>query len=186
MGNDFYVVKSDTRIGGPWRDVRSTEYIPTNKRTMVPRQWQQDLIDVPPSDRIVNFLYDPIGNLGKSQFYWLCKDHGHVYEVNTSVPWKRCAQDLASAMSQRQDRSPFMVVCNFERATPLQTMGGYIRVCENVADQELVDTRNGHLTWHFEPTRIWVFSSKQVPEKYLSKDRVRHWQVVNDRLIIRK
>ena len=41
--NDFYVMKSDTRIGGPWSD--KDLYIPRQSRNIILKKWQQEIAD---------------------------------------------------------------------------------------------------------------------------------------------
>uniref|UniRef100_UPI004048BC6C hypothetical protein n=1 Tax=Algoriphagus sp. TaxID=1872435 RepID=UPI004048BC6C len=64
--NDFYVMKGDTRVEGPWSD--KDIYIPRQTRDITLRPWQlQVLADKGVWDtRTINCIICPKGNIGKS------------------------------------------------------------------------------------------------------------------------
>ena len=78
-GDLLYVMKADTRIGGPWSDKDEQVIpIPYHIRDIKLYKWQQEVIDRATynrSNRIVNVLYCPDGNSGKSTLATYCKCH---------------------------------------------------------------------------------------------------------------
>jgi len=72
VGSFTYCLKEDTRVDGPWAD--SPIYLGSDLICMsTPHPWQSQVlgwIEKEPDDRTIHWVFDPVGNHGKSK---LCK-----------------------------------------------------------------------------------------------------------------
>lgn len=183
MGNDFYVMKPDTRIAGPWKDEASIEYIPTSwKRT--PYTWQQQIIDSEPSDRHVNILVDFEGGLGKSFVYKAAIAQGiRCYKMDPTSGFKEITRDLCSKLTKANDKTPELVIVNFNRGFPAKSMACAMCGLETILDGEVQDDRYATKLWRFDAPAVWVFANREIPEKLMSMDRWKKWKVVDEKLV---
>lgn len=183
MDNMFYVLKDETRVDGPWRDIGSTEYIPqTWKRAPYP--WQAAILATPPSDRYVNVLVDYAGGLGKSFVYKAGVAAGkRIYKMDPTSGFKEITRDLCSKLMAAKDRSPEIVIVNFNRAFPEKSMACALCGIETILDGEVQDDRYATKLWRFDAPAVWVFANRDIPLQLLSQDRWKKWKVMGNMLV---
>ena len=77
--DDFYVMKDDTRIKGPWSDKK--QRVPRQIRDIVLRPWQQKIVDMIEKwdTRTINIVIDEKGNIGKTILATYVGYHGLGY-----------------------------------------------------------------------------------------------------------
>lgn len=183
-GNEFYVMKIDTRIDGPWSDrtdINITTFPKRLKNTPMWFPWQQtilDIINTEPDDRIVNVILDRKGNQGKTFLtLWLeCRNQ------SIRIPEQKDARDIMRmVMSQPISRCYFI---DLPRAVNNQQRISTYAAIEEIKNGYCYDDRYHFKKLLFDPPHIWVFSNTTPDPEQLSKDRWRYWEITDDRRII--
>lgn len=86
-----YVTKLDSRVAGPWSDKDEISELPDDwlDGLVEPCPFQQSILDLmkqKPDRRVVNLLYDPKGNTGKSEIYSFAKSQiKNVIKLETGI-----------------------------------------------------------------------------------------------------
>ena len=180
--SDFYVVKDQTRVEGPWTD-KDIERPPL--RTVIKMEqsglypWQSELLEKVRDydDRSVHLVIDTNGNNGKSAF---CK---YVWQkkLGQPVPPMQSAEDLVQFVKSL-DVSKLYVI-DMPRAMKKKKLYGMYSGIETLKNGMIYDKRyKGSFTYIDEPNII-VFTNTPPKMCYLSKDRWKLWSIdVNHQL----
>jgi hypothetical protein len=177
--NDFYVLKSETRIDGPWTDKDKPDLKTVNKMVdhgLFP--WQQQLIDETKDydDRCIHVLVDTEGNIGKSAF--------------TKYMWSKHNAMLVPAMYEMKDLMQFVMsfepsklyLIDLPRAMRKKQLHSMFAGIEELKNGRMYDTRyHGKLRIIDEPN-IVLFTNVLPNMKYFSTDRWKLWQVTDKKL----
>lgn len=184
----YYVTKADTRIEGPWSSAieRAIEFIPKQYRNLTPRPYQQEIIDdlgyVP---RIVNLLFDPTGNAGKTTTAMLALIVGkRVYEIENVYSYKDIRREVFDALKRADDRHPDGFFIDLPRAIRQEALIDILAACEKIKDGKAkTDRYNSAEIWRFDAPSVWVFANV-LPSSLnsLSKDRWVFWEIEDNHL----
>lgn len=178
--NNFYVIKEDTRVNGPWSDTDG--YIPKHLDAVNPKwyKWQQSVVDslkCEPDSRTINVIYDQIGNQGKSYLAsWhacrglarkipMCNDMKEVMQIVFDMPASRA---YFLDMPRGQDE---------------RSMHNIISAFEEVKNGHCFDTRYHYRERWQDTSHIWIFTNSLPKLKLLSADRWRIYQIEDSELI---
>lgn len=172
-----YVIKTDTRIEGPWTDADEPIYIPRQYR-ITPYPWQQDIIDnIGVWDtRTINVIYDKHGNIGKSTIV------GHICSQRLAglIPPLNDYRDLLASVLDRPTYSMYLI--DMPKAIKKENLFNFWSAIETIKNGYAFDTRYKYREKWFDSPNIWVFSN-QVPEtSMLSNDRWKIWEIHENKL----
>lgn len=176
-GNNFYVMKEDTRVDGPWSDQSVATYVPLGVRNMILKPWQNQVLEwsKEPDDRTVHVIFDEIGNIGKSKLVtYLC-----TKKLACRIPPMEHHKDVMRACL---DRISTCYLIDLPRAMDKRRMNSMWAAIETIKDGYAYDDRYRYREQYFEPPCVVVFTNILPDPAMLSRDRWSIWYVANDRL----
>lgn len=182
---DWYMIKLDTRVDGPWKStdkaiiekIMKPVYIPRQVReTPDMRPWQQSIIDDKDvwNTRTINVVWDPKGGIGKSTLISHCRVKGYA----RVLPPMNCAVDMLRAVCNMPESTMYMF--DMPRAMDKSKLYGFYQAIETIKDGYAYDDRYHFKEKHFDCPNIWIFTNKLPDEDMLSRDRWRIWRVCKD------
>ena len=182
-GNEFYVMKVDTRIDGPWtdRDDINVNTMPRRLRgepTWKP--WQQTVLHMcaqEPDDRVINVIVDTTGNNGKS-FLTLWMMSRCMCE---RIPQQKDARDIMRMIMNLPKCTTYFI--DLPRGTSHKDQNSTYAAIEEIKNGYCYDDRYHFKREIFEPPHIWVFTNQLPDASLLSRDRWHYWIILNDRLV---
>jgi hypothetical protein len=129
-------------------------------------------------------LVDFAGGLGKSFVYKAGIAMGkRIYKMDPTSGFKEITRDLCSKLMAANDRSPEIVIVNFNRSFPKKSMGCAMCGIETILDGEVQDDRYTTKLWRFDAPSVWVFANRDIPEDMMSADRWKKWCVRGNMLV---
>jgi len=171
--NNFYVMKEDTRVDGPYTDENDI-YIPRDIRNiqeLYPFQQQlRDLLSLY-DERGVHLVYDPNGKIGKSTFIrYMC-----LYHNAELLPFVNDYKDL---MRMAYDVGPKTVyLVDMPRAISKDKLFQMYSAIETLKSGYCFDDRFGFKRRFFDRPNICVFTNTMPDLSLLSADMWRLHQV---------
>lgn len=177
--NDFYVLKDDTRIEGPWTDKDKPSLLTVDKMEATGLfPWQQSIVDEVHAydDRRIHIVIDRTGNIGKSA---LCK-YLYMKQDAVIVPPLMDEKDLMQ-YTMSFDPSKLYVI-DMPRAMKKSKLNRLYSGIEQLKNGMMYDLRyHGKFRYIDEPNII-VFTNQPPKMSYLSRDRWCLWTVRNNQL----
>lgn len=171
--NDFYVIKDDTRVEGPFTD-ENYVLIPRDVRAMVNlRPWQKSLKEILQEleNRIIDVMVEGKGNIGKTLFcrYMAIKCGAQI------LPF---CNDYQSVMRMAYDvgAKPIYMI-DIPRGIPQKKLAELYSALESLKGGYAYDDRNRFRDRYFDPPRVIVFCNTMPDFRYLSQDRWKLWEV---------
>lgn len=185
--NNFYVMKSDTRVDGPWKDDDVEVYIPRQFRNIKLYPWQQYVLDSVKvfDDRIINLIYDRNGNKGKSTIASIAELKHNGIDCPPINDCKELMQVLCDECMDNNNRNPRIIFVDMPRAMDKDRLYGIYSAVEQIKKGKLYDTRYKYKKWWIDSPQIWVFSNHLPDLNLLSNDRWRIWTIDDDNKIER-
>lgn len=173
--NNFYVLKDDTRIEGPWLD--TDPYIPRQCENFQLRPFQNFIVKHRDDDRVINIIVDNHGGIGKTSLgrYLDTSKNEDGLPKGTYITF---ANDYRDIMRQvfAQPKTEIYIV-DIPRAIPKKKLNHLFAAIETMKDGLCWDDRYEFRKTWFEPPTIWVFTNEQPIASWLSKDRWKFWSV---------
>lgn len=174
-GDDLYVLKDDTRIGGPWTDKDEKRYVPRQVRDItVLRPFQETILDMVKTydPRVIDVIYCPEGNKGKSVLIGKARALGlrvlpPVFDYKDILRMVYC---MPTATSYFVD---------MPRAIKKDKLAGFFAGLETIKDGYAYDDRYTFKEKTFDSPRIFMFTNKLPETGYLSADRWKFWTIDN-------
>lgn len=174
-----YCQKDDTRDGTEiWRwPIKNTLKI-----INVLKPWQQTIVDatkLEPDDRTVNWVFDPIGNIGKTVFA------KYMYaETDAIICTGGGVKDIACMIALLKDagrdlNAKTTFIFNLARTTE----GISYKGIEAVKDGLMTSQKYESSTLVFNCPHVWVLSNQEPELRRLSADRWKIWSIVDDQLV---
>lgn len=182
MDNEFYVIKNETKIDGPWSDKTYSPplYIPRQVRehkTFLP--WQQTAVDMSSvwDPRCIYTIFDPVGGIGKSTFamWMLTNGQGRI------VPFINNCKDLMRMVCDLPISNCYII--DIPRSIKKTELRGLFAGIEMIKNGYAFDDRYSFKEITFDSPIIWVFCNKLPKQSYLSMDRWKTFTVVNNELV---
>lgn len=176
MGNDFYVIKEDTRINGPWKDTDVVRYIPRQVREIQQLYpWQQYVInDADVWDtRTINIIYDPKGHQGKTILKTYIGSHG----IGRAIPYVNDYRDMLRIVMDTPKVKLYII--DIPRAITKDRSFQFWSAVETLKDGHAYDDRYCFKEEYFDCPNIWIYMNEIPDNNLLSKDRWKIW-VIND------
>lgn len=179
--NMFYVMKEDTRIGGPWSDL--DVYIPRQIREIKELwPWQKTVLAkcLEWDTRTINVIIDPDGNKGKSTLVMYAMAHKLAQQLPAANNYK----DLMRMAMNVHDAVKFKAVfIDMPRGLNKEHVGGMFSAIESIKNGYLWDDRYAFKQKLIDSPAIWVFTNKTFARADLTDDRWKLWQISNKKLI---
>lgn len=182
---NFYCLKEDTRVDGPWADEMSKVTL----RIEVPwdlakitewKPWQLSIFESlkDKDDRHVNVLYDPEGGNGKSK---VMKMAGWKKWAGI-IPSVGDAKDLIQACCSMGPRPAYIL--DLPRTGESDThINSQMRAIECIKNGYVIDFRYKFQEVIFGSPIIWVFTNHKLDKSKLSKNRWIVWCIEDDKLV---
>lgn len=179
---EFYVMKEDTRIAGPWSDRDAPPpFIDDDVRDAMAHlyPWQQEVLDsfARREFRYVNVIVDIIGNNGKSTL----KDVARFRNVAQTLTYMTDAKDIMRQVMGKP-KSPGYII-DLPRAVPKGHLNQLYAAIETLKDGHAWDDRYKWREEHFAKPVVWVFTNVKPQVELLSADRWRFWTIEADRTL---
>lgn len=175
--NDFYVVKEDTRIDGPWSD--KDPYIPRQIRDITMWTWQQQIIDDANiwNTRTINVIYDRKGNSGKSTL----GTYLTIHKLGRSLPPLNDFRDLMRIVMNTDKVK--LYIFDIPKAMPKKYLGPLYAGIEKIKDGYAFDDRYSFKEEYFDCPNVWVFTNEEPDETLMTQDRWKVWSIIGKRLV---
>jgi len=177
-----YVMKTDSRIAGPWTDKDVPEEIPETPEDVADVDelllWQESVINwaIQPTreSRLVWVLLDAKGNMGKSTFarYAKCK---HRNVIMTLPPMSE-AKDMARMIMSLNKKETKCWIIDIPRALTDEKVLKRIYACaETLKDGTAWDDRYKGRIVDFTPPRVLIITNTVPNIGWMSADR---WRII--------
>lgn len=180
-GDMFYVMKDETRVGGPWDERVKEIYIPRQYRNLLQNlyPYQKYIFDSADTfdTRIINMIYCPKGNIGKSTIASLCELFGHGIDLPPVNDAEKLIQSCCDICEAKQIRNPSPVFVDLPRAMNKDRLNGIYTAIEQIKKGKLYDLRYKYKDYWIDSPQIWVFSNIKPELNMLSLDRWKVWTV---------
>lgn len=185
----FYALKADTRILGPFMDPSHKQkyesidnYLPVQFRGLTLWPWQQKLLDdIDRKDyRVIDLIYDPTGNKGKSTIASICEIMHGCIDMPALNDFKELMALAHNICCDSNNRNPRAFFFDMPRACPKNALNGLFSAIEQIKKGKLYDTRYHYKSFWIDSPRVWVFSNVLPDMNMLSADRWRIW-TINDK-----
>lgn len=173
VGSKFsYVMKTETRVLGPWTDKDEEVFLTDEVAEMTTlRPWQQKIVDSGknPDARTVHILLDPVGGQGKSSLAAYIEYHqlGIAIEVMDSL------KDMMRQVMDQPKRKLYVI--DMPRALDKRRLGTFYSSIEQIKNGVAYDDRYKFKKERFARPAVWVFTNMMPDTSMLSKDRWRIW-----------
>lgn len=177
--NNFYVMKEDTRLDGPWTEEDVVE-IPRQFRIEKLYPWQQYIYDHYDDwdTRHINVVLDKGGNIGKSTFVgWMC-----TRKLSQKIPPAEDFKDIMRIIMDTPKRRIYFI--DMPRAFgERKKLGSFMAGIEDLKNGWCYDDRYKYQECWFDSPNIWMFTNELPDSRYLSNDRWVYWRVINNELV---
>lgn len=179
-----YASKADSRVGEVITDqIKQVQFVPIQYQNKMDRlyPYQQYIWDTAKDIdfRMINMIYCPKGNQGKSTIAALCELFGNGIDlppVNDAEKLMQAACDICMA---KNVRSPSPIFLDLPRAMSKERLNGIYTTCELIKKGKLYDMRYSYKEWWIHTPQVWVFSNYLPDLEMLSEDRWKIW-IINE------
>jgi len=178
-GDEFYVMKDETRVEGPWTDRTTVDMasIPERWRiTPIWYAWQAKVIEINsqvPCDRIINVLFDPRGSRGKSVVtgYYQSRKLGH------RIPAMKDSKEMIRAVFCL-DTAPvyFFDIPKATKGSDSKIREMYCAI-EEIKSGFVFEDRYKFTQKLIPRAHVWVFTNTIPDINLLSRDRWVFWMI---------
>lgn len=177
--NNFYVMKEDTRVAGPWSSEDTEIYIPKQVSGITLKPWQQYIVnDANVWDtRTINIIVDKNGSIGKST---LCTYIG-CHQIGKKIPFANDFRDIMQMVMCMDTQK--LYIFDLPRALRKDQLYQFYGGIEEIKNGYAFDTRYHFKEKYFDCPNIWIFSNKYPDMDMLSMDRWKIWKVEDDNLL---
>jgi len=184
-----YAMKIDTRTRGPWDDQKPDEYIPRQYRNKMENLYPFQKIIFDSSsifdDRIINMIYCPHGNAGKSTVACLSELFGKGIDLPPVNDADKLVASCCDICMKRELRDPSPIFVDLPRAMNKERLNGIYTAIEQIKKGKLYDLRYTYKVWWIDSPQIWVFSNIEPDISLLSKDRWRVWTINSNKELVK-
>jgi len=190
--NDFYVMKSETRVEGPWSDSDEVDvgFIDWIYDSWVPRDFQGAVISMvsdhlrkiatksPDLDRrSIHSIIDTKGCIGKTAVINYLGQRRQALRVPSINDTERLMTYVANMIHERGNIGAYII--DMPRAADCKNQAGFYRAIEQLKSGWTYDWRYKSRDFYFPPPFVLVVCNEAPNVKLLSADMWRLW-MVND------
>lgn len=179
--NNFYVMKDETRIDGPWDENSDIlpRYIPRQVREINELwPWQNKIIEMSKiwDTRHIHAIIDKQGNIGKS----ILVTYMGVNKMSNNIPFCNDYKDILRMVMDRPKRRCYTI--DIPRAINKEKLFQMYGAIETVKSGYAYDDRYKFKEDYFDSPNIFVFTNVEPDTNLLSIDRWKFWKVENKEL----
>lgn len=179
-GSDFYCMKNETRVSGPYTDKDEKQEIPRQVTEIKDLyRWQERIIVMAQEwdTRTIHVIYDPDGNKGKSTLVtWM-----GVHNLAKQLPFCNDFKDLLRMCYDIGPRRAYIV--DMPRALNKDKLFQLYGAIEMIKGGYCYDDRYKFQDRYFDCPNIFIFTNRIPDTDLLSKDRWKLWQIKNLELV---
>lgn len=180
LENNFYVMKQDTRLKGPWSDTdEKPAYIPRQIREIENlHPWQCSVLEKSREwdTRSINIIHDTGGNIGKSTL----ATYMGVHKLGKQIPYCNDYKDILRMVMDMPTASCYLI--DMPRAICKDKLFQMYSAIETIKSGYAYDDRYHFKDKYFDCPNIWVFTNVLPDANLLSQDRWKYWEVKNGEL----
>lgn len=177
---DFYVIKADTRIDGPWKDTDEKPiYVPRQIREINKlHKWQEQVIEISKQwdTRTINVILDTTGNIGKSTLV----SYMGVHRLGRQLPFCNDYKDVLRMVMDMPTSNCYLI--DMPRAINKEKLFQLYAAIETVKSGYAYDDRYSFKEKYFDCPQIFIFSNKEPDFNLLSSDRWKIWNIRENQL----
>lgn len=183
--NFDYQLKEDTRVRGPFTDKDESErYIPRQWRMPEEKYhpWQKTIIESLEEwdQRVINVLWDPDGQQGKSTISHICRLKHRCFMLRVRGKGEEMLQDTLCQLQAKKDITPSGFFVDLTRSSNQLALKGLYDALEDIKNGWVTDWRYSYKEWDFDSPVVWVMCNKMPNPRWVSTDRWRCWQIDQD------
>lgn len=175
MDNDFYVLKEDTRIDGPFSDKDECHYVPKQIRDIGELfPWQAEVVRLSKmwDTRHIDVIIDKDGCKGKSTLVGkMCCELRYARKIPPLSNYKEL-MNLTFCMPEAK-----CYLVDMPRALDKSKQEEFFSALESIKDGHIWDNRYTYKEKWIDSPNIWVFTNVPPNRKLLSADRWRMWEI---------
>lgn len=178
-----YVMKADTRTEGPWSDKDPEDmYVPKQVRDVKLYPWQQSVVQTFSvwDSRHINVIVNKGGNIGKSVLKTYCGVSGRARAI---PPFENHKDLMNMVYDMKPKESGAVYLIDIPRAINQTGMRGLWAAVESLKDGYCYDLRYKFRECYFDCPVIWCFMNDMPETKWLSMDRWKFFNVVDNELV---
>lgn len=178
-GDNFYCMKKDTRVKGPWTDKDEIKILTKQMQIfqgMTLRPYQKRIYDECQifDMRKINLIWDTTGNCGKSILSEFLEYEGLAEEI----PPFRLMDDIFAWVAFRPTKKCYLV--DMPRGMKKDRLGDFYSGIEVVKNGVAYDKRYNAKKKRFDRPRIFVFTNCLPSFELMSADRWVIWKITKD------
>lgn len=190
LNNEQYVMKTETRIEGPWTDGDTPPTVLPQHQVAEWFPFQKEILEwanKPMDSRTVNCLYCPDGNIGKSTLVGYL-DHQRIAvtipAMNDFKDMMRLLMNKTEAYFNVKREYPKLYIIDMPRAYKKDKLCGLFSAIEKLKDGYMCDDRYSFKDLWIPSPHVWVFTNDLPNKTYLSRDRWCIWVAIDKELSI--
>lgn len=180
--NNFYVMKDETRLEGPYLSEDNKEiYIPRQVREITRLYpWQQTIVELATTwdTRTINVVVDEKGNIGKSVLTMYMLSH----RLGRIVPFCNNFKDLMRMVCDIPTSRCYLI--DMPRAINKEQLNSLYSGIEYMKNGYVFDDRYSFREKIFDSPNIWVFTNAVPDMTLVSYDRWKLWEVNKENKLI--
>lgn len=179
---NFYCMKEDTRLSGPFTNKEEEAYIPIQYRNITLWPYQEAILQSAnePNWRVIDCIVDLEGCNGKSTIASIAELTTRAIDLPPCNDADKLIQSVCDILMAKEERKPGLMFMDMPRAMNKKVLNGMYAAIEQVKKGKVFDMRYAYKAWWFDSPRIWVFTNTEVDESLMSRDRWRFWQIDKD------
>jgi len=185
QGNNFYVLKEDTRIDGPWTDenyeeppVMTRQLRTFLKHPMYP--WQEQVLKFcqEQDDRSIKLIYDQHGNNGKS----IMCEYIEYNRLGFEIPPFRAMEDIMQCCMCIKTQKCYLV--DMPRALKKDKLGEFYSGLESLKNGVTYDKRYSFKKRRMDRPQVIVFTNTLPKWDLMSTDRWEVFEMQENRTLV--
>lgn len=169
INNYDYVSKDHSRVDGPWKynDPEQVDLTRDLRVIATWRPWQASIITLChiSEDRKINYIYDPVGNIGKTSLV----KYLQLIGAGMFIPPLNDFKDFCQFACSFEPQKAYFV--DMPKALDKRKQNSLYAGIETMKSGILYDTRHKGKSVIFDPPVIFVFANVWPNIEYLSRDR---------------
>ena len=175
MDNDFYVMKEETRIDGPFSDKDECHYVPRQFRECPDwLPWQAEVVRLSQiwDTRHIDVIVDRVGDIGKSILVGkMCCELRYARAVPPLSNYKEL-MNLVFCMPVAK-----CYLVDMPKAMDKEKQNEFFSAIEDIKNGHIWDNRYTFKEKWIDSPNIWLFTNVPPNRRLLSKDRWRMWEI---------
>jgi len=175
--NNFYVMKTDTQIDGPWTNEDTTKVMTRQLKGIKKlKPFQKSIIEMSqiPDDRRIDVIINHKGNLGKT----LLAEYMEYHDYGSLIPFCNDYKDILRMVYCMPNSKSYMI--DMPRCSKKDKLFQMFGAVETIKQGYTYDDRYSFKKRWFDRPRIFIFTNDPPDQSFLSRDMWKFW-TINDK-----